>query len=260
METEYKIKGLIFARSWWEAAVKVLPAEERILFYEAVFQYAFEGRMVGSGKREISAMFEMVRPFIDQDKIKYQERCERNRANARGRQRVAASGTQSLPVADNTNTNTTTNTNTNTSTISLTPEKEKFLVCGLFYARGSIKPAEELQKFWSYYESLGWKNNKGAQIVRKSSAARMWSLQSGVTENALAPRLAWYQEISSCECTDIRVFDNLVNLVVDGDTLHIYARSVKEFARICESQCLAGVQRYAAAYSCSRVIYESAGA
>ena len=260
MEAEYKIKGLIFARSWWEAAVKVLPSEERILFYEAVFQYAFEGRAVGNGKRDIAAMFEMVRPFIDQDKIKYQERCERNRRNAQGRKPVAPSGTQSLPVDANTNTSTNTNTNTNTSTISLTPEKEKFLVCGMFFARGAIKPAEELQRFWSYYESLGWRNNKGAQIVRKSSAARMWSLQSGVTEKALAPRLAWYQEISACECTDIRVFDNLVNLVADGDTLHIYARSVREFAQICENQCLAGVQRYAASYSCSKVTYESAGA
>lgn len=260
METEYKIKGVIFARSWWQAAKAELLPSDRLQFYDAVFDYAFFGHELPGISAAVKVAFAMVKPFIDQDKIKYQERCERNRANARGRQRVAASGSQSLPVDTNTNTNSNTNTNTNTNTISLTPEKEKFLICGLFYARGAIKPAEELQKFWSYYESLGWKNNKGAQIVRKSSAARMWSLQSGMTENALAPRLAWYQEISSCACTDVRVFDNLVNLVVDGDTLHIYARSVREFAQICETQCLAGVQRYAAAYSCSKVTYESAGA
>lgn len=260
METEYKIKGVIFARNWWQAVKCGLSDSDRLEFYDMVFRYAFEGYQIPETRGAVKIAFDMVKPFIDQDIIKYQERCERNRANARGRQRVAASGPQSLPVADNTNTNINTNTNTNNNTISLTAEREKFLVCGMFFARGAIKPAEELQRFWSYYESLGWKNNKGAQIVRKSSAARMWSLQSGVTEQDLAPRLAWYQEISSCECTDVRVFDNLVSLVTDGDTLHICARSVREFAQICENQCLAGVQRYAAAYSCSKVIYESAGA
>lgn len=259
METEYKIKGVIFARTWFDAAIKSLSDTDRLKFYDATFDYAFYDVVRSGMSPAVQMAFTMVRPFIDQDRLKYQERCERNRANARGRQRVAASGTQSLRVADNTNTNSSTNTNTNSNTISLSPEKEKFLICGLFYARGANKPAEELQKFWSYYESLGWKNNKGAQIVRKSSAARMWSLQSGVTAQTLAPRLAWYQEISECECSDIRVFDNLVKLDPDGDTLHIYARNVKEFAQICETECLAGVQRYAAAYSCSKVTYHSAG-
>lgn len=260
METEYKIKGIIFARSWWQAAKAELLPSDRLQFYDAVFDYAFNGNDLPGICAAVKVAFAMVKPFIDQDKIKYQERCERNRRNAQGRKPVAPSGTQSLPVGDNTNTSTNTNTNTNTNTISLTPEKEKFLVCGLFFARGAIKPAEELQRFWSYYESLGWRNNKGAQIVRKTSAARMWSLQSGVTEKALAPRVVWYQEISECECSDIRVFDYLVNIEPEGDTLHIYARNVKEFAQICESKCLAGVQRYATAYGCTKVTYHSAGA
>lgn len=259
MESEYKIKGVIFARAWFDAAITSLSDTDRLKFYDATFDYAFSDVVRSGMSPAVQMAFAMVRPFIDQDKTKYQERCERNRANARGGKRVAASGTQSLPVATNTNTNSNTNTNNNTNTISLSEEREKFLVVGMFFARGALQPVAEMNKFWDYYESLGWKNNKGAEIKRKSAAARMWNLQSGVTTQALAPRVAWFQAISRCDYSDSVIFDNLVNVIPREGTLHLLVRENERFAAVCEEHYIGALQAYAAAYSCTSVVYDPAG-
>lgn len=259
MESEYKIKGVIFARTWYTAAISTMERGDRLNYYDAIFAYAFEGKEPGNVSPVVRTAFAMVRSFIDQDRIKYQERCERNRNNARGGKRVAASGSQSLPVATNTNTNTTTNTTTNTNTISLSEERERFLVVGMFFARGALQPVAEMNKFWDYYESLGWKNNKGAEIKRKSAAARMWNLQSGVTTQALAPRATWFNAVARCDYSDTVIFDNLVDIrPVDG-TLHIIARENERFAAVCEEHYISALQTYASAYSCTSVVYDPAG-
>lgn len=258
METEYKIKGVIFARNWYAAVRPGLLPSDRLQFYDAVFEYAFEGSVLQGMSPAVQIAFDMVKPFIEQDIVKYRERCERNRQNARGGKRVAASGSESLPVATNTNTSTNTSTNNNTNTISMSEEKEKFFICALFYSRGSISPGMELNKFWQYYESLGWRNNKGAPITKKMAAAKMWDLQSGVTKMALAPRAAWSNAMLQCDSCDIRVFDNLVRTEIQGEVLHLYARDVKEFAALMENSFIAGLKRYAASYSCSRVLYHPA--
>lgn len=259
MESEYKIKGVIFARNWWQAVKCGLSDADRLAFYDMVFRYAFEGYKTEETRGAVKIAFDMVRPFIDQDIVKYQERCERNRANARGRQRVAASGTQSLQVATNTNSNSNTNTNNNTNTISLSEEREKFLVVGMFFARGALQPVAEMNKFWDYYESLGWKNNKGAEIKRKSAAARMWILQSGVTTQVLEPRVAWFQAVSRCDYSDSVIFDNLVNMVAKDGTLHLLVRENERFAAVCEEHYIGALKAYAAAYSCTSVVYDPAG-
>lgn len=258
METEYKAKGIVFSKVWRDAALSTMERGDRLNYYDAIFAYAFDGKDPIGVSPVVRTAFAMVKPFIDQDLVKYRERCERNRANARGRQRVAASGSESLPVATNTNTNTSTNTSTNTNTISLSEEKEKFFICALFYSRGSISPGMELNRFWQYYESLGWRNNKGAPITKKMAAAKMWDLQSGVTKMALAPRVAWSNAMLQCDSCDIRVFDNLVRTEPKGEVLHLYARDVKDFAALMESSFIAGLKRYAASYSCSQVLYHPA--
>lgn len=231
MESEYKIKGVIFARAWYKAVRPGLLPSDRLQFYDAVFDYAFDGTILPGMVPAVDIAFKMVKPFIDQDKAKYQERCERNRRNANSPKRVAATGSQSLPVAPNTNTNTSTNTNTNTNTISISEERQKFLVCGQLFARGSMQPREEMQRFWAYYESLGWKNNKGAPIVRKQSAAAMWNMQFGVTENALDLRKAWYDAFARLEEADYVIFDNVKRLTITGGNVVIAA---KDFRKLTE--------------------------
>lgn len=60
---------------------------------------------------------------------------------------------------------------------------------------------EEATAFWSYYESLGWKNNKGAAIVSKIAAARMWRRQFG-TQDPPHGADAWYRAASTSSIDD----------------------------------------------------------
>ena len=258
METEIKTKGVVFSRVWWAAAMDTMERGDRLNYYDTIFAYAFDNKEPGNVSPVVRTAFAMVKPFIDQDKTKYAERCERNRKNANSKKPVAASGSQSLPVACNTNTNTNTNTNKNTNTISLSPEKEKYFICGMFFARGALKPAEEMSRFWEYYDSLGWKNNKGAEIVKKTSAARMWNLQTGVTAKSLALRGMWFESVRQCATVNNVIFDNVVDFRKDDKTLHIIARDVQQFAELCETKYMAGLHAFATACHCDSVVYDAA--
>lgn len=259
MESEYKIKGVIFARAWYKAVRPGLLPSDRLQFYDAVFDYAFDGTILPGMCPAVEIAFKMVKPFIDQDMIKYKERCERNRRNANAPKRAAASGSQSLPVGSNTNTTTNTNTNTNTNTISISEERQKFLVCGQLFARGAMQPREEMQRFWAYYESLGWKNNKGAPIVRKQSAAAMWNMQFGVTENALELRKAWYDAFTRLESADYVIFDNVKRLTITDGNVVIAAKDFRQFAELMRTRYPQIVQAFMQAVGVQDITFCDAG-
>ena len=84
--------------------------------------------------------------------------------------------------------------------------KERWLTWGYFWSTGSKAVKEECTAFWSYYESLGWKNNKGAAIVSKMAAARMWRRQyeTGRTPNGAD---AWFKALQECPVQDYRIWD-----------------------------------------------------
>lgn len=242
MESTYKMKGVIFSRSWWSAAVQELNPEDRLQFYDAVMLYAFTDEIPGSLSAAVRPMLAMVKPFIDEDRVKYQERVERNRQNARGHKPVAASGSQSLPVAHNTNTNTITNINTNTNTISLSEEREKWLVFGYLWSSGSGAVEQEFDAFWSYYESLGWKNNKGAAIVNKLAAARMWRRQFE-TKQAPDGAAAWFNAMRGCPVLDYDVFRAFMGAELIEDRLiirlHVSDAWMDDFKGQCSGLLLA---------------------
>ena len=207
MKTDNRPNAALINREWWESARKVLSYEEQgQLLIEAVEYVLYgTGRVMPKGK--VGIVFEMVKPALDSDVTKYRERCARNAANARSqRQRVAASGTQSLPVGANT---TTTPTTTPTTTQILSNEKqterEKWLIYGYFWSSGSKAVAEECSEFWNYYESLGWKNNKGAAIVSRLAAARMWrrKYESGTAPNGSE---GWFKVLQECPVADYGVW------------------------------------------------------
>lgn len=259
METENKIKGVIFARSWWAAAVEALNPGDRLEFYDVVFLYAFNGQEATIKSPAVKAMFAMVRPYIDTEAERYAERCERNRKNAGGAKRVAASGTQPLPVAHNNNTNTNTNTNNNTNTISLSEERERFLIYSLFFAKGCADVEAEVTRFWSYYESLGWRNNKGATIVRKTSAARMWEFENNIQVQDLDARKMWAECMEGCAGTSPDVFTLWSRVTIEGDKITFYARDVERFAKACEGDFFAGLQKFAGRVGVKSVTYCSNG-
>lgn len=194
-------------REWFESAKGVLNKGQ----LKSVVCAAVEYVLYGSEEKTLDAMervvFAMIKPALDSDIQRYAERCARNAANARrGAERVGASGSDSQRVGANTTPNT---TPTSTQTSSLSPvevkpediEREKWLVYGYFWSTGSKAVQQECSAFWSYYEALGWKNNKGAVIVSKLAAARMWRRQfeSGDSPNGSA---AWFNAIKECSVAD----------------------------------------------------------
>ena len=208
METDNRRpSAALINREWFVSAAKALQRDDLgdVLF--AAVTYVLYGDMPEGLNTAAEIVFTMVKPALDSDIAKYNERCARNAANAKSqRRRVAASGSEWQRVGANT---TTTSTTTSTTTQSLsqaeTEERERWLIYGYFWSIGSCAIAEELRAFWSYYESLGWKNNKGAQIVSKLAAARMWKRQY---ESRQAPNgaEAWFKAIQECPINDYSVY------------------------------------------------------
>lgn len=213
METDNKRpNAALINREWFEAAGQVLDRDGLAYVCLHAVEYVLYGKDIPGKASGVGIVFAMIKPALDSDIAKYAERCERNQRNARSQsQRVAASRSQSQPVvANTTTTSTTTSTPTSTTTPSLYPEvseeKERWLLYGYFWSTGSKAISQELDAFWSYYESLGWKNNKGAAIVSKEACARMWKRQF---ETGAAPNGAdaWVRAVKTCKIADYGVFN-----------------------------------------------------
>lgn len=212
METDNRRpNAALINKEWYESAASVLGDVQLMQVVTYAVRYVLYGNEPTISDNSVRVVFAMIKPALDSDINKYTERCARNAANARSqRQRVAASGTQSEQVGANTTpTTTTTTTTTPTPTPSLSTaeseEKERWLVYGYFWSTASRAIKEELNAFWSYYESLGWKNNKGAPIVSKLAAARMWKRQF---ELGVAPdgAEAWFKAVQTCPVTDYNIW------------------------------------------------------
>lgn len=211
METENRPSAALINKEWYESAKSVLSADGLGRVLVAACNYVIFGELEQKLSGSEGVVFAMITPALDSDISKYRERCARNAANARsGRERVVASGTQSQQVGANTTTTpTTTPTTTTTPTQSLSPDekrkRERFIIYGYFWSVGSSDPMGEMNAFWDYYESLGWKNNKGAVIVSKQSAARMWRRQFE-TKTPPDGAQAWYRAVQTCNILDPTAF------------------------------------------------------
>lgn len=208
---EQRPNAALINREWFLAARDILTREELANLTLIAVEYVILNREPVKVSKSVDLVFRMIRPALDSDIDRYRERCARNAANARaGRERVAASGTQSQPVAANTTPTTTTTTKTTTTpTTSLSAaemeEREKWLVFGYFWSVGDSNPKGELDAFWNYYDALGWKNNKGAPIVRKLSCAAQWGRQF---ETKPVPDGApvWFSVMKDCDIADYSLF------------------------------------------------------
>ena len=223
-------------REWFEAASKVLSRPDLAWVCLHAVEYVLTGKDVPAKGSPVGLVFAMIKPALDSDIVKYRERCARNAANARsGAKRVAASGTESLRVdANTTTTSTSTSTSTTTSTQSLSSreveQREKWLIYGYFWSTGSKAITDELGAFWSYYESLGWKNNKGAQIVSKLAAARMWRRQYE-TGQAPAGADAWFKVAQTCDLPDYGVWKCFAGAERVEDHVLIRLRCSEQFCK-----------------------------
>lgn len=212
METDNKRpNAALINREWYESAREILTREELGSAVLNAIAYVLYGDELPPSTSKVGIVCRMIKPALDSDIAKYLERCARNAANAKSqRQRVGASGSDSQRVGANTTpTSTPTTTPTSTSTTSLSAERseeiERWLIFGYFWSTGSKAIKEELNAFWSYYESLGWKNGKGAAIVNKLAAARMWRRQF---ETGTAPNGSegWFKALQTCTIPDCNAF------------------------------------------------------
>ena len=208
---EQRPAAALINREWYEAAAQVLNTKDMGEVVVASICYVLYGDLPEGLSKAAEIVFAMIKPALDSDIAKYRERCARNAANAKSQwQRVAASSSESQRVAANTTT-TTTPTTTTTQSLSESTDKEKeierdkWLVTGYFWSIGSRAVREEFKAFWSYYESLGWKNNKGAAIVSRISCARMWRRQYE-TGNAPAGAAEWFNAVQKCPVYDYGVW------------------------------------------------------
>lgn len=209
---EQRPSAALINKEWYLAAKGVLSVQELGLVLVDAVEYVLAGCEPVKLQPMAQAVFSMIRPALNSDIDKYRERCVRNAANARSKsERVGASGCESVRVGANTTTTTTTTTKTtSTTTQSLSPaeieERERWLIYGYFWSIGSNAIKEECSAFWSYYESLGWKNNKGAAIVSKLACARMWN-RKFETKQAPNGADAWFRVMQNCSIADYSLFN-----------------------------------------------------
>lgn len=268
------MRAAMFREEWLDKARQLLPnAADRAIFYECLMCKAFERDIPEISNPIIAAMFCMAESAITQDLEKYAAKCERNRENALKRvvasgnqsQRVVASGSDSQQSQPNTTTsiNTSTNTNTSTSTTSISQdeherEREIYSIYYTLFNRGALNVQEEFNLFWNYYEALGWRNNKGAQIVSKVSAASMWRMQGETCIN-LAERQSWARAFKTCNVTSPLIFTSFQSLKVeildDERMLHIYTSFNEKQINTLEDKCERNLRVLMSLYDCTGIMY-----
>ena len=251
-------------REWFEAAQKVLSRSELCETCTSAIEYVIFGKEPKNLSGSTAVVFAMIRPALDSDIAKYLERCARNAANAKSRtERVAASGSEWQRVAANTTTTTTpTPTTTSTTTPSLSPEevekRERWLVFGYFCSTGSNAVQQELDAFWAYYEALGWKNNKGAAIVNKLAAARMWRRQFE-TKNAPDGSEVWFKVMQECAVCDYNLWLGFAGAERKEDCVVVRLRVTEPWLASFKEVCKAPLATLAKAWRTPVITLERVG-
>lgn len=268
------MKAAYFREEWLDKANQLLPnPADRACFYECLMCRAFGRALPTFTSPIVSAMYAMAESAIVADIEKYEAKCERNRLNALSKASrtqshpVAASGsdrTQSLPsTSTSTSTNTSTNTSTSTSTSTISPEsvcedREIYLIYCTLFQRGALNLQTEFDNFYNYYAALGWKNNKGAPIVSKVSAAAMWRL-SGDTCGNLAQREVWARAFRNAPTTSSMVWlsfrDMQVEVTDTARVLHLHTTLNTKQIENLEDKCEKQLRMVMAAYECTQLQY-----
>lgn len=249
-------------REWFRSAQSVLETDGvgRVLI--AAVEYVFTGDTRTNLSEGEKIVFTMIKPSLDSDIVKYRERCARNAANARSkRERVGASGSEWERVGANTTTTPT--TTPTTTTISLPREedikqrdREQFIIALYFAERGSEAPVQEMQAFWNYYDSLGWKNNKGAAIVRKQSCAANWRCQFA-TGDVCEWREHWFKALHYARTFDLRALTDVRGAEIEGENLMLYIVGGKEFAEFLDDSYMPVLRQFVTFMGCKTLTYKA---
>lgn len=181
----------LFNHDWRNAFLDYSP-EERCAIYEAIMDYAHDGTVPSD--RFLKAVTANARIIIDRNKDKYQERCEKNRENARKRwersmQSHAVDAKHAYNDSDNDNDIT---PSTNVSGV-IEKKEEKASIEGKKKPAPRFVPptADEVQaycnergndisgeNFVDFYASKGWKVGNSPMKDWKA-AVRTWEKKRG---------------------------------------------------------------------------------
>ena len=263
METNNDIKrpnAALINKEWYESARAILTREELGTAVLNAVAYVLYGDELPPSTSRIGVVCRMIKPALDSDIDKYIEKCKRNAMNARAKnERVGASGSEWERVGTNTTTTSTT-TSTSTSTpMSLSNDdsrrdRERFFIALYFAEHGNTSPVAEMDAFWNYYESLGWKNNKGAVIVRKQAAAAMWRCQFESVE-VLGWRIEWYKSLRWSKSFDLRLLSNVRGAIVEDGVLTLSTIGGTGFVEFLEDNELALLKRFSDTLGCQELKY-----
>lgn len=261
-ETNKRPNAALINREWYESAKEILTREELGSAILNAIEYVLYDDQLPSSESKVGIVCRMIKPALDGDLRAYAERCARNAANARNRsQRVAASGSEwervgAIPTPTPTPTTTTTQISLPREGDKEQRDRERFYIALYFAEKGSESPVAEMEAFWNYYESLGWKNNKGAVIVRKQAAASMWRPQFALG-NVDGWRVKWFKALHKSKSFDLRLFSDVRGAEVHGDVLTLYIVGGKTFADDLEANCLPFLSIFVADMGAKALQYQS---
>lgn len=249
-------------KEWYGAARAILAPNDLGVMLMKIVSYVLYDEDLPTASTPVGIVCQMIKPSLDSDIRRYIEKCHRNAMNARAKaERVGASGSEWERVGANT---TTTPTSTPTSTPTLAQmslsnddsrrDRERFFIALYFAEHGNTSPVAELDAFWNYYESLGWKNNKGAVIVRKQAAAAMWRCQYESVE-VLGWRLAWYKSLRWSKSFDLRLLSNVRGAIIADGVLTLSTTGGTSFVEFLEDNELALLKRFSDTLGCQELKY-----
>lgn len=259
-DNDKRPNAALINKEWFDAARAILDPNDLGLMIVKAVSYVLYGEDLPPSSTPIGIVCQMIKPSLDSDIRRYIEKCHRNAMNARAKsERVGASGSEWGRVGTNTTTTSTT-TSTSTSTpMSLSNDdsrrdRERFFIALYFAEHGNTSPVAEMDAFWNYYESLGWKNNKGAVIVRKQAAAAMWRCQFESVE-VLGWRIEWYKSLRWSKSFDLRLLSNVRGAIVEDGVLTLSTIGGTGFVEFLEDNELALLKRFSDTLGCQELKY-----
>ena len=165
------------------SAIEHQTNEQAGILIKAVFRYGRNGQKLESSDTALTALFTMLCSQIDRDHKKYEERCERNSANARKRYANPSKDLQSHPNVNEgvpSHPNACLNNNENKSSIENKNENDDDTANAIIITKGTDVSFETV---WEMY---------GKAVGDKNSIIAMWNKLSDQERSAILAYIPGY--------------------------------------------------------------------
>lgn len=262
----------LMRQTWYESAKAHMNSNERLMFYEACFDYEFYQTTPPEDCpfSSVRMMFDMCKDAIDADRDKAHKIAMRNRRNGMlgGRppkqQTESNSETQNpdetqrnpdetqktqevnlgLPLHYTTQHNT-------TETLSLYAKSSKietetlFFITLFFFANGATNAQREAEKFYNHYQARGWRVGKDVEVYDKVALAKNWRIDS-VSSDLVAKRAAYVDMLTFIRAIDMELINDFADMIFEPEEAIIYLKYVNSNAapRLLESKYIKSMEKW----------------